>query len=169
MAILKQMRKSRKSRKQRRIEKIEKRKQRTILKQQRKAEQEKKFHAVKEDDYAPNISILDVIEELINDLPTTRYFKSTGFVDFTDSKYNLLSIFYDTVSEYEENGHINDLLNHYTSNFNKIQEKCNVIKWDSQVEYVNAAFGVLGIILAYRFLSKEESDNLDIYASGIMG
>lgn len=108
--------------------------------------------------YYPTISIIDTIRDRLSEL--TR--KGKPPIQIEARKNELISIFEDTVTLYDDN--LNELEHYLQEHESEIAELLNVISYDSDAEQVSASFVTLGRILNIQSLSMSQAENLSAMA-----
>lgn len=133
-------------------------KQEAIRKAKETRKRKKKISIPNIPTYYPTISIIDTIRDRISEL--TREAKPP--VPIETRKNELLSIFDDTVTMFDEN--IVEYENYLEAHESEIAELLNVISYDSNAEQISASFVSLGRILNMQALSMSQAENLSMMA-----
>lgn len=133
-------------------------KQEAIRKAKETRKRKKKISIPNVPTYYPTISIIDTIRDRISEL--TREAKPP--VPIETRKNELLSIFDDTVTMFEDN--IEEIENYLEAHESEIAELLNVISYDSNAEQISASFVSLGRILNMQALSMSQAENLSMMA-----
>lgn len=133
-------------------------KQEGIRKAKETRKRKKKIRTDNVPPYYPTISIIDTIRDRISEL--TREAKPP--VPIEVRKNELLSIFDDTVTLFEDN--IEEVENYLEANESEIAELLNVISYDSDAEQISTSFVTLGRILNMQALSMSQAENLSMMA-----
>lgn len=133
-------------------------KQEAIRKAKETRKRKKKISIPNAPIYYPTISIIDTIRDRISEL--SREAKPP--VPIETRKNELLSIFDDTVTMFEDN--IEELENYLEAHESEIAELLNVISYDSNAEQISASFVTLGRILNMQALSMTQAENLSMMA-----
>lgn len=114
--------------------------------------------------YIPTLTITDRIIEYISSIPSWRGFGSSsrGFhqSDFSGRKNELISILNDRIANTSDV----DLEQYFQSNEDKIMEKIEVIKYDSDENTVEASWIALAVIIKGTSLTHEEAEDISLLA-----
>lgn len=132
----------------------------------KKAAETRRKKKIEPQPYYPTISRIDLIRDKIEDIDR-KY--GTRPMDISARKFGLLTIFDDTVSEYELKGNIDEYEQYLISIEEDLNESLDIVEYASDQDEVSASFIHLARLINNGTLSQSQSEMVSLMAELVNG